>query len=188
MATSAVVPDLSHSYAHSPSSITQSLAHSPQPTSSHPHSPTPQDITLSRKSNVGEEKERTCILPYIDGPRGGALVQNREGRGTSPSSVGPMNNFLPRDLILSLKCLGTVSDAPPRGGARLPPTRQLHPKLLSLEGSATPAPANVWNYPGRRGRLRHLTEHPPCICGAGRSVLRTKQDLNWLVQVSSNTW
>ena len=32
------------------------------------------------------------------------------------------------------------------------------------------APANVWNYPCRRTRLRHLTEAPPCVCGAGRDI------------------
>ena len=29
-------------------------------------------------------------------------------------------------------------------------------------------PANVWNFPKGREKFKHLTEQPPCVCGAGR--------------------
>ena len=29
-------------------------------------------------------------------------------------------------------------------------------------------PDNVWNYPKRRDKLKHLINNTPCICGAGK--------------------
>ena len=42
--------------------------------------------------------------------------------------------------------------------------------LSSFQDGAVPTrpPASIWNHNHRRARLRHLTDHPPCICGAGK--------------------
>ena len=32
-------------------------------------------------------------------------------------------------------------------------------------------PANVWNFPNGREKLKHLADQPPCLCGAGRYAL-----------------
>ena len=110
-----------------------------------------------------------CLLPYID-PKSEAQP--------SPSAV--TNDLLPQDLLLSLKrqqgrALNPLS--PPRGATKLP---LRHVGNFSLQSKPPPVgpgtnivnrpPANVWNYPHRRTRLRHLTEAPPCVCGAGRDI------------------
>jgi len=43
---------------------------------------------------------------------------------------------------------------------------------LLLQDGAVPTrpPANMWNHSRRRARLRHLTDQPPCVCGAGRDI------------------
>ena len=112
-----------------------------------------------------------CLFPYID-PKSEAQP--------SPSAV--TNNLLPQDLLLSLKrqqgrALNPLS--PPRGATKLPPRHgnfspqsQSQPQLKQPAGAniANRPPANAWNYPHRRTRLRHLTEAPPCVCGAGRDI------------------
>ncbi len=163
MATSAVVADLFHhpSSMHPPSLDAQLLTYSPP---LQPRSPP------RRSSSGGSGGGGTCVLPYIDSSRSGALVKNMEERKTTPPSFGTTNDFLPPELVLTLRQQGVVPEAPPRGGSRLP-TRRLQPKSPGVDGTTPPLsrpPANVWNHSGRRGRLRYLTDHPPCICGAGR--------------------
>ena len=116
-----------------------------------------------------------CLLPYID-PKSEAQP--------SPNSA-VTNDLLPQDLLLSLKrqqgrALNPLS--PPRGATKFPPryvgsfspAPQSKPPPPGPVGPGTNTlnrpPANVWNYPHRRTRLRHLTEAPPCVCGAGRDI------------------
>lgn len=154
MAASAVA-DLTQS----PSSLDpQVLAESPHPPPAQPHS------SLRRSSSGGG----TCVLPYITTS---GLVRSSEGLPPPPPpSARPGNDFLPPDLVLCLRQQGGIPESPPRGGARLPPPKGLQQKSPRVGGASSMPrpPPNMWNYPGRRGRLRHLTDHPPCICGAGR--------------------
>ena len=53
-------------------------------------------------------------------------------------------------------------------------------------------PANVWNFPNGREKLKHLAEQPPCLCGAGRyalafrfykfNVLLSQRGWGWVVE------
>lgn len=107
-----------------------------------------------------------CLLPYIE-PKSEAQP--------SPSAV--TNDLLPQDLLLSLKrqqgrALNPLS--PPRGATKFPPHHGDASPRTKQQSMGTNIlnrpPANVWNYPHRRMRLRHLTEAPPCVCGAGKDI------------------
>ena len=107
-----------------------------------------------------------CLLPNID-PKSEAQP--------SPSAI--TNDLLPQDLLLSLKrqqgrALNPLS--PPRGATKYPPRHGKLSPQLKQQSTGTNIlnrpPANVWNYPHRRTRLRHLTEAPPCVCGAGKDI------------------
>ena len=137
------------------------------------HSITAQSTALvvSRQPNTQQSSTSNCLLPFID-PKSEAHP--------SPSAI--TNDLLPQDLLLSLKrqqgrALNPLS--PPRGATKFPPRHNLNisPQTFSQnkpQASGTNVlnrpPANVWNYPHRRTRLKHLTEAPPCVCGAGKDI------------------
>lgn len=130
-------------------------------------------LVATHRPNTQQSTANNCLLPYID-PKSEAQ--------SSPSAI--TNDLLPQDLLLSLKrqqgrALNPLS--PPRGATKFPPrhTRNLSSPQTTLsplkpQASGTNVlnrpPANVWNYPHRRTRLKHLTEAPPCVCGAGKDI------------------
>ena len=135
------------------------------------NSPAQTGALVVSKRPGSQPTATNCLLPYID-PKSEAQP--------SPSSA-VTNDLLPQDLLLSLKrqqgrALNPLSP-PPRGATKFPPR---HVGNLSPQSKPPPVgpgtnianrpPANVWNYPHRRTRLRHLTEAPPCVCGAGRDI------------------
>ena len=128
-------------------------------------------LIVSQRANT-QPTATNCLLPYID-PKSEAQP--------SPSAV--TNDLLPQDLLFSLKrqqgrALNPLS--PPQGVTKFPPRHVGNfssPQLSKQQPPVGPGtnivnrpPANVWNYPHRRTRLRHLTEAPPCVCGAGRDI------------------
>lgn len=132
-------------------------------------------LVVSQSQTPNTQSTATnCLLPYID-PKSEAQP--------SPNSA-VTNDLLPQDLLLSLKrqqgrALNPLS--PPRGATKFPPRHvgsfSLAPQSKLPPGPVGPGtntlnrpPANLWNYPHRRTRLRHLTEAPPCVCGAGRDI------------------
>lgn len=121
---------------------------------------------LRPTSEVPLPTTSNCLLPYIE-PKSEAQP--------SPSAV--TNDLLPQDLLLSLKrqqgrALNPLS--PPRGANKFPPHHGDTSPRTKQQSVGTNIlnrpPANVWNYPHRRMRLRHLTEAPPCVCGAGKDI------------------
>ena len=133
------------------------------------HSPAQTGALMVSQRPSSQPTATNCLLPYID-PKSEAQP--------SPSAV--TNDLLPQDLLLSLKrqqgrALNPLS--PPRGATKFP---SRHVGNFSPQSKPPPVgpgtnivnrpPANVWNYPHRRTRLRHLTEAPPCVCGAGRDI------------------
>lgn len=115
-------------------------------------SPSP-DVELNTNRN-------NCLLPII------------ESSGTlSKSETKPIaNNFLPSDLLLTLKRQDMTGGQlyTPSKGTRLslsPREPQMSTKLRGVK-----APARLWGYASRRGKLKHLTNAPPCICGAGNDI------------------
>ena len=119
-----------------------------------------------------------CLLPYID-PSHGAMEIVKSEAQSSPSPL--TNDFLPQALLLSLKRHGGGringnSLSPPKGGTQLPvpgrcvPSPQAPSVQKNVTNLSTKPPANVWNHPNRRAKLKHLIDAPPCICGAGKDI------------------
>ncbi len=123
-------------------------------------SPIPREVNTSRNQ---------CLLPLIESSTRVSLVKS----DAQPTSV--TNDFLPSDLLFSLKRMdNTGIQSTPR--ARTPlssASPQSTPSGGGTGGGAARmlrAPANVWNSPRNRGKLKHLTDAPPCVCGAGRDI------------------
>ena len=107
-------------------------------------------------SNFGEvngrAKKNKCLLPQINPSHTGITPKT----GDNPSLT--MNDFLPLELLLSLK--HQKQEASPSGG-----WTKFHPG-----GGAVRPPAGMWSHANRRDRLKHLVDAPPCICGSGRDI------------------
>lgn len=122
-----------------------------------------QAFTSDRELNTSGNK---CLLPVIESTR--SLSKGE----TQPKSM--TNDFLPSELLFALKRHdnSTVTGGQlytPRKGSRL----SLSPRTesqLSERFKAVKTPAKLWGYASRRGRLKHLTNAPPCICGAGKDI------------------
>lgn len=142
-----------------------SLTHEPPP----PPPPTSDALEIfSSFSDLTNNKELStaansnkCLLPLI------------ESSGTlSKSGAKPItNDFLPSDLLLALKRQDNTGGQlyTPRKGTKL----SLSPKeeaQLSVRLKGVKPPPKLWGYTSRRARLKHLTNAPPCICGAGKDI------------------
>lgn len=95
-----------------------------------------------------------CLLPFIE---------SSTSRGGEFQPATMTNDFLPTDLLFALK-RQDKSVAQHRGAT---PPRE--PQSAGVNHGIK-APAKLWGYSSRRGRLKHLTKEPPCICGAGRDI------------------
>lgn len=72
-------------------------------------------------------------------------------------------DFLPADLLANLTNPSErIQDLGPQGTGRLK-RGTVFPKVYPKR-----PPDNVWNHAKTRERFKHLTEQPPCTCGAGR--------------------
>ncbi|XP_065918337.1 axonemal dynein light chain domain-containing protein 1-like isoform X2 [Dysidea avara] len=103
-----------------------------------------------------------CLLPFIEGTK----------KDATATTKGVPNDFIPSDLLLSLKRFtGSDLSTPPKGATALPPSRK-NPTLPPTNTSPMPVrrPANMWNFPNRRRKFKHLTGNTPCICGAGKDI------------------
>ena len=94
-----------------------------------------------------------CLLPCIDPATSGMV-------SVVKSEAQPSSDFLPPDLLLTLK---------------RQENNEIHPGSMILPqygaGKDTKhAPASLWNHSSRRNRLKHLTNSPPCVCGAGKDI------------------
>ena len=146
-----------------------------------PSSPHNSDPSLSPlppnpppPSTRGRNPPAMQILPHLEPPMrksGGGHEQNSLANPTNQSS-----DFLPPEMLLTLKQQHSrkitfdpeVTDC---GGNTLTPKgAQQSPKKDAKELPSVRPPANLWSYPRRRSRFTHLTAHPPCVCGAGRSA------------------
>ena len=151
----------------------QAVKTTPNPLSQVEHGDQATALVVSQRP-TSQPTATNCLLPYID-PKSEAQP--------SPSAI--TNDLLPQDLLFSLKrqqgrALNPLS--PPRGATKFPPRHGYFSPQSQSHSLAKPQPvgpgtnivnrppANVWNYPHRRNRLRHLTEAPPCVCGAGRDI------------------
>ncbi|XP_032220070.1 axonemal dynein light chain domain-containing protein 1 [Nematostella vectensis] len=120
-----------------------------------------------------------CILPVLDGRpttdenaivsyQNRATVESQQFLEKDQTFITAGSDFIPMDILNSL----TQIPAPPTREQLGPPSK--HKKLRPIEqNGSSPArhrPANVWNYPKGREKLKHLVEQPPCLCGAGKDI------------------
>ena len=167
--SSAVVQRLSHHHLNSVDAPTQARPLGDGDSSSDQREISQSTALVASGRRPGSQPATSnCLLPYIDA---------KSEAQPSPSAI--TNDFLPQDLLVSLKrqqgrALNPLS--PPRGATRLPPRHvgSLSPQAKTAAGGGANIlnrpPASVWNYPHRRTRLKHLTEAPPCVCGAGKDI------------------
>lgn len=140
----------------------------PPPTSNavEAFSPTPRSPNATpRELNTSRNK---CLLPLIEPSHSGAMVTMLKSKA-QPTSM--TDDFLPSDLLFALKRQDhSTFQTSPRRGSKL--SSSFSSPRDSQQGGfkSTKGSARLWNYPTRRERLRHLTEAPPCICGAGRDI------------------
>ena len=133
---------------------------------SEPPPPPPPTCDPPHKNATGNpgNTESQCLLPYIDPANSGSLMSVVKSE-THP--IFTTNDFLPSDLLLALKRQDNINS--PCVGTKFP----------SPSSKSHKPPANMWNYQSRRNRLKHLTDAPPCVCGAGR-------DISFLYDYASN--
>ena len=76
-------------------------------------------------------------------------------------------DFLPSELLANLTSqFDGIEDLGPQGNGRLK-RGKMFPKVYPKR-----PPDNVWNHAKTREKFKHLTEQPPCTCGAGRYQFR----------------
>lgn len=129
-------------------------------------------LSTPSKSTKNFNSNDQCLLPRIDPSSTGTnLPQMR----SETQSLSRSSDFLPSELLIALKRQENPPEFPPLGGTKLP-SRYLSPKNpppRSAGETVRPPikpPANLWSYPHRREKLKHLINAPPCVCGAGRDI------------------
>lgn len=92
-----------------------------------------------------------------------SLISLRHPLRSSCARHGSINDFLPTEILANLTTqFETMEDLGPGSSAHLKNGKafaKVHPRR---------PPDNVWNHAKTRDRFKHLTEQPPCTCGAGR--------------------
>ena len=82
---------------------------------------------------------------------------------TSCARHGHNNDYLPSELLANLTSqFESFEDLGPQSNARLKKGKAF-PKVYPKR-----PPDNLWNHSKTRERFKHLTDQPPCTCGAGR--------------------
>nr|XP_021141410.1 axonemal dynein light chain domain-containing protein 1 isoform X2 [Columba livia] len=97
--------------------------------------------------------------------------ENSKLRGTSrmldpirPVSSSLEHSFVPEEVFRSLTCASSSLYSPEY--LQSPQTTRTP---MGFKGCLQ-TPDRIWHYPNRRGKLRHLTDHPVSLTGAGRDV------------------
>jgi len=125
---------------------------------------------LQMKDNVkldelpmSEVVREGSIDPHVT--KRGSLSSLRNPLSTSCARHGYENDFLPSELLANLtNQFETIEDLGPQNKAYLRRGKafpKVHPKR---------PPDNLWNHSKTRERFKHLTDQPPCTCGAGRDI------------------
>ncbi|NWQ76352.1 AXDN1 protein, partial [Columbina picui] len=81
-----------------------------------------------------------------------------------PVSSSLEHSFVPEEVFRSLTCASSSLYSPEY--SQSPQTTKTP---MGFKGCLQ-TPDRIWHYPNRRGKLRHLTDHPVSLTGAGRDV------------------
>ncbi|KAI0239999.1 Axonemal dynein light chain domain-containing protein 1 [Lamellibrachia satsuma] len=115
---------------------------------------TPGRLKRNRhRSLVSYKEDREVSLPEL---RQSTLNLDRN----QPLPTSLQSDFIPAELLLALTEIS-------------PPQEQLGPTSKQKRSPSTvmkKSPANMWNFPTRRSKYKHLTDSTPCICGAGQDI------------------
>lgn len=142
-----------------------------------PHiSPGESSTRASRtKNKLAKTPSTPCVLPILEGGKPYTEEKRHEivdlgGRSDildrDKTFLIGINDFIPDDILNSL----TQNPTPPSREQLGPPTKHKKLKPLEITPPARRRPANVWNFPKGREKFKHLTQQPPCVCGAGRDI------------------
>ena len=81
----------------------------------------------------------------------------------SSSCAKHNNDFLPAEILANLTSqYDAIEDLGPQSNGRLKRGKGF-PKVYPKR-----PPDNLWNHAKTREKFKHLTDQPPCTCGAGR--------------------
>eukprot|EP00794_Sanderia_malayensis_P016078 gene16078-17701_t len=108
-------------------------------------------------------------VTLIENEREGQLVksdsQQQIIRHPLSSQCALHGDYLPKDLLENLtNHFENVEDLRPQGNGKLKRSKAF-PKVYPKR-----PPDNLWNHARTREKFKHLTEQPPCTCGAGRDI------------------
>ena len=109
--------------------------------------------SLSRhRLSDADELQGRFLLPSIEGTKDVVERSDNSGLLKAVAACKQYSDYdcVPAELLDAL-----------RKTSRRPLTQ--HQKK-----SACPPPSNVWNFPQRRAKLKHLTDNPPSLSGAGK--------------------
>lgn len=112
-----------------------------------PLGPKSSPLTKSRPSDA-EKLSGRVLLPYIDGNR---ERSDEFGLLAAVAACRQQSDCLPAQLLDALR----------KTSRR--PLQQQQKRITTC-----PPPSNLWNFSHRRTKLRHLTDNPPCLSGAGK--------------------
>ena len=107
--------------------------------------------TLVSESAGEQQCSGGLLLPSIGGKRD--VVDRNEDSGllAAVAALREQSDCLPAEILDAL--------------------RKTSKRPLQYQRKTTvpcPPPSNLWNFPHRRTKLRHLTDNPPCVAGAGK--------------------
>ena len=119
--------------------------------------PTPTNSAVSTKRlSRGDQKEiKNAVLPKIS-----SLPDQKQGDKSGSISGCYNNDYLPLELLVALK-RQPQDECSPRKSKESTPRGAL---------SKVKRPDSMWQYSNRRGRLQHMVEAPPCVCGSGKDI------------------
>ena len=105
-----------------------------------------------KEENIGISLEKRESLASLKHPLSSSCARH-----------GTANDFLPSEILANLTSqYETFEDLGPQSNAQLKRGKQFS-KLYPRRPHN-----NLWNHSRTRERFKHLTEQPPCTCGAGR--------------------
>ncbi|XP_065830228.1 axonemal dynein light chain domain-containing protein 1-like [Oscarella lobularis] len=119
-----------------------------------PKGPMPTPQSAGRRDDLSRD-ESGRLFPLIEGIReaeeNGELLAAVEA--VQQQEQHSKQDFLPPQILDALR-----------------KTSKRNPKMQSKKMSGCPPPSNLWNYPQVRSKLKHLTEQPPSLSGAGKDI------------------
>ena len=132
-----------------------------------PKGPMPTPQSAGRRDDLSRD-ESGRLFPLIEGIReaeeNGELLAAVEA--VQQQEQHSKQDFLPPQILDALR---KTSKRNPKMQSKVKQQIvKLENRRFSQKMSGCPPPSNLWNYPQVRSKLKHLTEQPPSLSGAGK--------------------